>query len=161
MIICFQVLLSISNCAATPWLNDRFENLRYVITDRVVNGAPVWAAEGGDVFMYRGKDSLTWWVGVEENCAGGNECGFIHHYTPSEAQRDYHLAPSTLPLDKWMSNSFATLEPQYIAAGGNDEADDLLKSWVRIPDVYTNVEHGLDDDEPAIVAAFAALRQLR
>ena len=41
-----------------------------------------------------------------------------------------------------MSNNFATLEPQYVAAGGDPEAEDLLKSWVRVPDAYTNVEHG-------------------
>jgi len=31
--------------STTPWLVDQFQDLRYVITDRVINGAPVWAAE--------------------------------------------------------------------------------------------------------------------
>jgi hypothetical protein len=33
--------------STTPWLTDEFQDARYVITDRVVNGAPVWAAENG------------------------------------------------------------------------------------------------------------------
>ena len=39
--------------STTPFLTDEFQDLRWVITDRVVNGSPVWAAGGGVLFMYR------------------------------------------------------------------------------------------------------------
>jgi len=43
--------------SADPWLADEYQNMHYVITDRVVNGAPVWVAEGavrkGEYFLVR------------------------------------------------------------------------------------------------------------
>jgi hypothetical protein len=38
--------------STTPFLTEKFQDSRWVITDRV-NGSPVWAAEGGELFMYR------------------------------------------------------------------------------------------------------------
>jgi hypothetical protein len=40
--------------SATPFLYEEFQDLLWVITDRVVNGSPVWATEDGDKLMYRG-----------------------------------------------------------------------------------------------------------
>jgi hypothetical protein len=39
--------------STTPFLTEEFQNLRWVIMDRVVNGSPVWAAVDGKQFMYR------------------------------------------------------------------------------------------------------------
>jgi hypothetical protein len=40
--------------SSTPFLYEEFQDLLWVITDRVVNGSPVWATEDGDKLMYRG-----------------------------------------------------------------------------------------------------------
>jgi hypothetical protein len=37
--------------STTPFLKDEIQDLRFVITDRVVNDEPVWAAMGGVLFM--------------------------------------------------------------------------------------------------------------
>ena len=42
--------------STTPFFTDNLQDSRWVITDRVVNGSPVWAAEGGKWFMYRDKE---------------------------------------------------------------------------------------------------------
>ena len=36
--------------STTPFLNEVYQDLRFVSTDRVVNGSPVWAAAGGEQF---------------------------------------------------------------------------------------------------------------
>ena len=33
--------------STTPFLDGKFQDSRWVITDRIVNGSPVWAAEVG------------------------------------------------------------------------------------------------------------------
>jgi hypothetical protein len=38
--------------STTPFLDEDFQDLRWVITERVVNGSPVWAAEVRDVEVY-------------------------------------------------------------------------------------------------------------
>jgi hypothetical protein len=60
-------------------LHDKFQNLRYVITERVVNNAPVWATEDGVHFMYRSGGGRMI-VGGEESCAAGKS-SFSHHTT--------------------------------------------------------------------------------
>jgi len=135
--------------STTPWLTDEFQDLRYVITDRVVNDSPVWAAEGGEWFMYRdGMDDMT--VGNETNCAGG-ECimGLYHN----SGRGSDVMSPTQLPSNDWRSNKETTLVPQFTSAAGGDE--DTM--FVGVPDMLVTVVHGLDDAAPAMAAA---LRQL-
>jgi hypothetical protein len=81
--------------STTPWLTDEFQDLRYVITDRVVNDAPVWAAEDGKWFMFRaGKGYLM--TGDEANCAAGTTFGQIHN----TAENPDVMAPTPLPSNK-------------------------------------------------------------
>jgi len=48
--------------STTPFLNDKFQDLRFGITDRVVNSSPVWAAVDGKWFMYRDvRGNMTAW----------------------------------------------------------------------------------------------------
>jgi len=131
----------------TPWLTAEFQDLRYVITARVFNGAPVWAAESGGWFMYRAGDG-TMYIGGEANCAAGKASGAIYNTVQSPDV----LAPTQLLSKKWKSNKTVTLGPQYTSAGGTDE-----NPWVEVPDMRVTVVHGLDDAEPAMAAA---LRQL-
>jgi hypothetical protein len=57
--------------------------MRFVITDRVVNGSPVWAAMGGELFMYKalysdiGGGMTT--VGSKNDCVEGSSSGHIHN----------------------------------------------------------------------------------
>jgi len=133
--------------STTPWLTEAFQDLRYVITDRVVNGSPVWAVEGGKNFMYRVGDG-TMMIGTEAACAVGRLRGSIHNTVHSPDV----VAPTQLPSNKWRSSKLATLGPQFAAAGGTDE-----NRWVDVPDMRVTAVHGLDDDEPAKAAA---LRQV-
>jgi len=136
--------------STTPWLTAEFQDLRYIITDRVVNGAPVWAAEGGEWewFMYRAGDGAMW-IGLEANCAAGKAYGAINNTVRSPDV----LAPTQLPSDKWRSFKSATLGPQFASAPhiGTGAA------WVEVPDMRVTAVHGLDDAEPTMAAA---LRQL-
>ncbi len=133
--------------STTPWLVAKYQDLRYVITDRVVSGAPVWAAEDGEQFMYRARNGQML-IGIEANCAAGNSRGVMYN----GFRNPDVLAPTKLPTNAWRSGSYATLGPQYTSAGGADD-----KPWVGIPDMSVTAVHGLPDDEPAMVAA---LRQL-
>ena len=133
--------------SATPWLTAEFQDARYVITDHVVNGAPVWAAEDGTWFMYRSRTGTTQ-IGGEANCAAGNSRGVMYN----GFRNPDVLAPTKLPTNAWRSGSYATLGPQYTSAGGADD-----KPWVGIPDMSVTAVHGLDNAEPAMAAA---LRQL-
>jgi len=139
--------------STTPWLNEQFQDLRYVITDRVVNGAPVWAAEGGEWFMYR-TGTGTMYVSSEANCAAGRQTGWISN----TVQNPDVQAPTQLLSNEWESEESATLGPQFTSAPkyASDDADDPA-SWVDVPDMRVTAVHGLDDAEPAMAAA---LRQL-
>jgi hypothetical protein len=133
--------------STTPWLTEVFQDLRYVITGRVVSGAPVWAAEDGEHFMYRdGHGEM--WISDEEDCAAGKPCGVIHNTVRSPDV----LAPTQLLSNKWKSFEYATLGPQYTSVGGTGS-----NAWVRVPSMRVTAVHGLDDEEPAMAAA---LRQL-
>jgi hypothetical protein len=134
--------------STTPWLTEEFQDLRYVITKHVVNGAPVWAAENSEShLMYRAKDGRMW-IGMELNCAAGASCGVIYNtvHNPNV------MAPTQLLSNKWLSSKVATLGPQYTSAGRTDESP-----WVWVPSMRVTAVHGLDDAEPAMATA---LRQL-
>ena len=140
--------------STTLWLTEEYQDLRYVITDRVVNGSPVWAAENGKHFMYRAGDG-TMAISDEESCAVGDEDSVVYN----SVENSDVMAPTQLLSNKWESNKSATLGPQYTsaaarytAAGGTDE-----EPWVEVPDMRVTAVHGLDDAEPAMAAA---LRQL-
>jgi hypothetical protein len=123
---------------------------RYVITDRVVNGAPVWVAQNGNRYplMWRAGDGRTH-IGKEASCAAGDKKGVMYN-----AERNPEaLAPTQLPLHTWKSNKYATLGPQFTSAGGSGDS----AGWVWVPDMHVTAVHGLDDAEPAMAAA---LRQL-
>jgi len=138
--------------STTPWLTAEFQDLRYVITVRVVNGAPVWAAEGGKWFMYRDGEGKMW-ISTDANCAAGKAGGLIYNTsTADEPGRPEVRAPTQLPSKTWMSNKYATLGPQLTTALATTD-----KRWVEVPGMRINAVHGLDDAEPAMAAA---LRQL-
>ena len=120
----------------------------YVITDRVVNGAPVWVAEDGKHFIYRARNG-TMQIGDEWKCTAGRAAGWIYHRVKHEDV----MAPTQLLSNKWKSNQHATLGPQFTSAIGTDES----QPWVPVPDMHVTAVHGLDDAEPAMATA---LRQL-
>jgi len=138
--------------STTPWLTAEFQDLRYVITDRVVNGAPVWAAEDGKWFMYRAVNG-SMQISKEESCAAGKSVGVIYNL---QTEHSVVLAPTQLLSSKWKSNRSATLQPQYTSAGGIGPGN----NWVRVPAMRVTAVHGLDDAEPAMAAALRQLASL-
>jgi hypothetical protein len=135
--------------STTPFLNDEFQDLRLVITGRVVNSSPVWAAVGGKWFMYRDVNNIMT-ISNEAHCAEGRAEGIMHN---TLVTADGAIAPTNLPSDKWLSNMYATLEAQYASAEDLSPGD----PWVRVPNVHISTVHGLDDGDPSMAAA---LRQL-
>jgi len=114
---------------------------RYVITDRVVNGARVWAAEDGEWFVYRdGNGRME--ISNKAGCAAGTTAGEIWSSPPNQDC----LAPTQ--LHNWWSGKRATLEQQYKSGASR---------WVQVPGMRVTAVHGLDDAEPTMAAA---LRQL-
>ena len=78
--------------STTPFLTDESKELRWVITDRVVNGSPVWAAEGGVYFMYRGMMNMMM-ISHEAICARGrNWCRLYNTQVTATA-----AAPTACP----------------------------------------------------------------
>jgi len=149
---------------STPWLMEEFQDARYVITDREVNGAPVWAAENGEWFMYRAGGGVYGGrggfmiIGNERDSATGasrhNVCGPIYH----SGQTQGPIAPTQLRSKGWMSNKRATLDPQYTRDFRT--AEKPCAGWLEAPDVRVTALHGLDDAEPAMVAALRLLAAL-
>ena len=143
-------------------LHDKFQNLRYVITERVVNNAPVWATEDGVHFMYRcGGGRMI--VGGEESCAAGKASGWMHHTTTSP----YVLAPTQLRVEDWKSHIGATHESHRLSTGigGNGRRGSSGEAaeqnrWVNVPAMRIDTLLGLDDDEPAMAAALQQLAVL-
>jgi len=146
--------------STTPWLIAEFQDMRYVITDRVVNGAPVWAAEGGEWFMYRsGVGAML--ISNEENCAAGTIAGAILHTVVNPDV----LAPTQLLSNKWRSFESATLGPQFTSAPARYPSTAggpgvVAGVWVDVPDMRVTAVHGLDDAEPAMAAALQQLAVL-
>jgi hypothetical protein len=140
--------------STTPFLSEQSQDLRFVITDRVVNGSPVWAAEGGEWFMYRcNKGTMT--IGVESKCAEGSDIGPIYN---RENGADV-VAPSELPSDRWMSYTTATLATQYASAERLPDINGEM-TWAPVPEMRITAVHGLDDDDPAMAEALAKLATL-
>jgi hypothetical protein len=137
--------------STTPFLTDEFQDLRWAITDRVVNGSPVWAAEGGELFMFR--DVLTMiMIGDEANCAEGRSRGRMYNSQKTETV----TAPTALPSDKWVSDPRATLPSMYTSADRWSPG----RPWVRVPGMRITVVHGLNDDDATMMAALGQIASL-
>ena len=135
--------------STTPWLTEEFQDARYAITDRVVNNTPVWAAENGELFMFRDDDGRMW-IGREASCAAGKPQGSIFNAAPAV------FALIKQPANAWRSAKGLTLGPQFSSAGGTAE-----KPWVWVPNMRVAAVHGLDDGHPAMAAALRQLAALR
>ena len=134
--------------STTPFLTDEFQDLQFVITDRVVNDSPVWAAVNGERFMYHDEygDMM---ISDEEECAKGLSTGYIWNHKPSE----HVIAPTELPSDRWRSVPYATLEAQYASAVRTSPES----NWARVPEMRVTAVRGLNDDDPAMAAALKQL----
>ena len=117
----------------------------------MVNGSPVWAAEGGEWFMYRSVDNRMT-ISDESACAEGRARCYICN---TEKTADV-VAPTELPSDEWVSNKTATLATQYASAERLPAANGEM-TWARVPDMGFTPVHGLDDDDPAMAEALAKL----
>ena len=139
--------------STTPWLTEEFQDVRYAITERVVNGAPVWAAANGKWFMHRSvntrrNNSRQFMITDKANL--GSNRGYIYH---TQVNVD-HPAPTMMPASGWVSGWYVTLAPQYALA---PRWPDQTCQWVAVPNMRVTAVHGLPDNEPTMAAA---LRQL-
>jgi hypothetical protein len=147
--------------STTPFLTDEFQAVRWVITDRVVNGSPVWAAAaagsgGGNLGMYLHRNIIgNMMVSKDARC--GNDMGFLQNmYFDDDA-----MAPTEQPPDKWASHRNATLASQFASATPTPSSSPPApKKWVWVPAMRITAVHGLADDEPAMAAALQQLAAL-
>ena len=116
----------------------------------MVNGSPVWAAVGGEMFVYRDIRWLHAYWRRGSRCRG--HC-WSHINVPSN--EGAVIAPTKLS-STWVCNVYATLDLQYTSARR------LVPnaSWVDIPEMRITVVHGLDDDNPTMAAAHKQLAAL-
>jgi hypothetical protein len=133
--------------STTPFVTDEFQDLRFVITDRVVNRSPVWAAVGGKHFMYRDVSNRMS-VSNKQNCAEGKRKGPLFN----KQKFDHIVAPTELPPDKWMSSCSSTLESQYASAKRSPGS-----TYTYVPEMRITVVHGLDEGNPEMVLALQQL----
>jgi hypothetical protein len=133
--------------SVTPFLTDEFQDLRFVITDRVVNRWPVWAVAGSKWFIYRTQGGETC-ITDDSNCptVGGRAC--IRNAISNTAG----VAPTELPSDKWYILPSVTLSSQYASAQASRAG-----AWSCVPNMRIKAVHGLGDDNPAMVEALAKL----
>jgi hypothetical protein len=114
----------------------------------VVNGSPVWAAEGRELFMYRDVN-YPMMISDEADCAESSDSCHVYNTQVTATA----TAPTALPSDRWVSNARATLPSMYTSADRLSPGS----PWVRVPDMRITVVHGLHDDNATMTAA---LRQL-
>jgi hypothetical protein len=135
----------------TPFLNEEFQDLRFVITDRVVNGWPVWAAVDGKGFMHRSTVNRTL-ITDDSTCAtGGGPCSIINH-----TQNAAGVAPTELPSSGWISKAIAALPSQYASARPHAVGG----GWKYVPNMRITAVHGLGNDDPAMAEALQKLAAL-
>jgi hypothetical protein len=132
--------------STTPFLNDKFQDLRFVITDRVLHGSPVWAAAGCELFMYHNRTPGFMSIGDAAQCERGASGICIG----TKAFTGAVLTPTDL-LTHWLCTPQAVMEAQYATA------KPYISGCVYAPTIRITAVHGLDGDDPAMVAA---LRQL-
>ena len=141
--------------STTPWLTAEFQDLRYVITDHVVRGAPVWAAADGVWLMYRaGNGTMT--ISDEANYTAGRGAGVMYNTVESPDV----MAPTQLPSNQWKSNKHTTRGPQYTSAPKHTSNTGHQPVWSAVPEMRVTAVHGLDDAEPAMAAALRHLAAL-
>ena len=133
--------------STTPFLSKRFQDLRLVITDRVVNGAPVWAAVGDLWFMYECvKGHML--ISNAGNCAQGKFMALMYN----RMQTAGGVSPTYLPSGEWLSMDSSTLPMTCVSA--ERVWPDL--PWVDAPAMRITVVLGLDGD-PTMAAALQQL----
>ena len=146
--------------STTCFLTDEYQDLTFVITERIVNGEPVWAAEDGEHFMYRGLPRSCGLhqicVDGEYGCARGEPDSDIHHYI---RQKDI-FAPTKVSPTGWVSIDHATVESHFVSATEDADEDKVNKTWVMVPEMRITVVHGLDDEHSKLVAALRMLAEL-
>jgi hypothetical protein len=143
--------------STTPFLSPGFQDLRWTITDRVVNGSPVWAAEGGEYFMYRSfTGRMT--INLEGACAAGNDSAVMQNLMVSFPV----MAPTEVPKTRWASNACTTCASEFASSSACPGGTTLngRKLWVQVPRMRFTPMHGLDDDHPAMAAALQQLAAL-
>jgi hypothetical protein len=146
--------------STTPFLTEEFQDVRWVITDRVVNSSPVWAAAagsgGGNIGMYLHRNTIgNMMVSKDARC--GNDKGFLQNMFFD----DDAMAPTEQPPDKWASHRNATLASQFASATPTPSSSPPApKKWVWVPAMRITAVHGLADDEPAMAAALQQLAAL-
>jgi hypothetical protein len=138
--------------STTPFLTDEFQDLQFVITDRVINGSPVWATVGGELYMSRTTRSRMM-VSDESECVDGRASGYVYN---TVASADVIVGPTDLPSNKWVSMPYASLVPQYASA----ERHYPQGPWARVPDIRITVVHGLEDSDPVMTIALCKLATL-
>jgi hypothetical protein len=135
--------------STTPFLTEEFQDLRFVITDRTVNGSPVWAAssEVSELFMYRAMNGATGNMVIgDARCVESGDLGFVRNRNRTG---NTGAAPTNLSQDEWVSRASATLPPEFAAA----DRKSPNSSWAYVPNMCINVVHGLRDGDPIMVAA--------
>jgi hypothetical protein len=136
-----------------PYLTPELQDLRFVITERVVNGWPVWAAVGGKWFMFRSTNDETC-ITDDSTCATTwpYRTHSIFHATPNAAG----VAPTELPSNGWLGKASAALPSQYASARPHSN-----KSVCKIvPNMRIKAVHGLGNDDPAMAEALVKLAAL-
>ena len=139
--------------STTPFLDEEFQDLRWLITDRVVNGSPVWQtpAVGGEFFMYRGASGT---MMIHDECYEdvGSDESYIYNSKVSEDV----IAPTALPSITWKSVDTATLESQFASA----ERWGFEGGWACVPNMRITAVHGMDDNDPTMAEALRKLAAL-
>lgn len=146
---------------STPFLNENFNHIRYVITDQFKDGSPVWVAVDGKHVMYREGGAMK--VSFKSD---SGEMMVISHRDNIEAGHTLQ----DLISNAWRSYEIATLPSQYAAGqkwkgntmyGFDPIPDDSIPDGsVRIPYMHVPVVHGLADDDPMMVKALKRLAEL-
>ena len=142
--------------STAPFLNDKFQDLRFVVTDRDLHGSPVWAAVSGELFMY--GTLRNGWIAIGDAAqyeradmpCQPSHLGYICNIKAAEGVP--FLTPTDLPSASWWSAPQATMEAQYASAKSCGSC-----GYVWAPTIRITAVHGLDSDDPAMVTA---LRQL-
>jgi len=148
------LVFEFGSTSEAPFLFERFETLRFIITNRILNGSPVWAAVvsiDDSACIYNSSNSHMMISDEEYNCVEGGSTGII--FNTDRCLTEHVVAPIELPSNEWVSSYSAMLDSQYATI----ERIIPGSQWTLIPDMRITALHGLDDSDPTIARA---LRQL-
>jgi len=147
--------------STTPFLAGRFQDLRFFITDRVVNDSPVWEDVSGELSMEYDLDSNSW------NCTDSDMVSEINHngyyiWSHDIMVEAVIVAPTDVASDMWLSVAAATLVPQFESAERLPHVDDEGNEaeLARIPDMRITTVYWLDKGDPTMAAALQQLAAL-